>query len=46
MLIYVDDIIVPSSLEKAVDALLHNLRLEFALKDLGICISDLILRLK
>jgi hypothetical protein len=35
MLIYVDDIVVPSSLEKAVDALLRNLRLEFALKDVG-----------
>jgi histone deacetylase 1/2 len=35
MLIYVDDIIVASSSEKAVDALLHDLGLDFALKDLG-----------
>jgi hypothetical protein len=35
MLIYVDDIVVASSLEKAVDALLHDLGLDFALKDLG-----------
>jgi histone deacetylase 1/2 len=35
MLIYVDDIVVASLLEKAVDALLHDLGLDFALKDLG-----------
>jgi hypothetical protein len=35
MLIYVDDIVVTSSSEKAVDALLYDLGLEFALKDLG-----------
>jgi histone deacetylase 1/2 len=35
MLIYVDDIVVASSSEKAVDALLHDLGLNFALKDLG-----------
>jgi histone deacetylase 1/2 len=35
MLIYVDDIVVASSLEKAVDALLCDLGLDFALKDLG-----------
>ncbi|XP_071676767.1 uncharacterized protein [Lolium perenne] len=35
MLIYVDDIVVASSSEKAVDALLHDLGLAFALKDLG-----------
>jgi histone deacetylase 1/2 len=35
MLIYVDDIIVASSSEKTVDALLHDLGLDFALKDLG-----------
>jgi histone deacetylase 1/2 len=35
MLIYVDDIVVASSSEKAVDALLHDLGLDFALKDLG-----------
>jgi hypothetical protein len=35
MLIYVDDIIVVSSSDKAVDALLHDLGLDFALKDLG-----------
>jgi hypothetical protein len=35
MLIYVDDIVVASSSEKAVNALLHDLGLEFALKDLG-----------
>jgi hypothetical protein len=31
----VDDIVVASSSEKAVDALLHDLGLAFALKDLG-----------
>jgi histone deacetylase 1/2 len=35
MLIYVDDIVVASSSEKAVDALLHDLGMDFALKDLG-----------
>jgi histone deacetylase 1/2 len=35
MLIYVDDIIIVSSSDKAVDALLHDLGLDFALKDLG-----------
>jgi hypothetical protein len=35
MLIYVDDIVVTSSSQKAVDALLHDLGLDFALKDLG-----------
>jgi histone deacetylase 1/2 len=35
MLIYVDDIVVASSSEKAIDALLHDLGLDFALKDLG-----------
>jgi hypothetical protein len=35
MLIYVDDIVVASSSEKGVDALLHDLELDFALKDLG-----------
>jgi histone deacetylase 1/2 len=35
LLIYVDDIIVTSSSETAVTALLRNLRGEFALKDLG-----------
>jgi histone deacetylase 1/2 len=35
MLIYVDDIVVASSSEKDVDALLHDLGLDFALKDLG-----------
>jgi histone deacetylase 1/2 len=35
MLIYVDDIVVASSSEKAVTALLHDLGLDFALKDLG-----------
>jgi histone deacetylase 1/2 len=34
MLIYVGDIIVASSSEKAVDALLHDLGMDFALKDL------------
>ncbi|KAK1698636.1 hypothetical protein QYE76_015333 [Lolium multiflorum] len=35
MLIYVDDIVVASSSEKVVGALLHDLGLDFALKDLG-----------
>jgi histone deacetylase 1/2 len=35
MLIYVDDIVVASLSEKDVDALLHDLGLDFALKDLG-----------
>jgi histone deacetylase 1/2 len=35
MLIYVDDIVVAISSEKVVDALLHDLGLDFALKDLG-----------
>jgi histone deacetylase 1/2 len=35
MLIYVDDIIVTSSSSEAVTALLEDLRVEFALKDLG-----------
>ena len=35
MLIYVDDIIVTSSSTKAVDALLQDLHMDFALKDLG-----------
>nr|XP_051190553.1 uncharacterized mitochondrial protein AtMg00810-like [Lolium perenne] len=35
ILIYVDDIVVGSSSEKAIDALLHDLGLDFALKDLG-----------
>jgi histone deacetylase 1/2 len=35
MLIYVDDIIVTSSSSDAVTALLHDLKKEFALKDLG-----------
>jgi histone deacetylase 1/2 len=35
MLIYVDDIVVVSSSEKAIDALLHDLGFDFALKDLG-----------
>jgi hypothetical protein len=35
MLIYVDDIVVASSSEKAIDALLHDLGLDFALNDLG-----------
>jgi histone deacetylase 1/2 len=35
MLIYVDAIVVASSSEKAIDALLHDLGLDFALKDLG-----------
>ena len=35
MLIYVDDIIVTSSSVRALDALLQDLRMDFALKDLG-----------
>jgi hypothetical protein len=35
LLIYVDDIIVTSSLDQAVSTLLNNLRVNFALKDLG-----------
>jgi hypothetical protein len=35
LLIYVDDIIVTSSSDTAISALLHKLRNEFALKDLG-----------
>jgi hypothetical protein len=37
VLIYVDDIIVASSSPKAIDDLLHSLKQEFALKDLGEC---------
>jgi histone deacetylase 1/2 len=35
VLIYVDDIIVTSSSDKAILALLHDLNADFALKDLG-----------
>ena len=35
VLVYVDDIIVTSSTEKATAALLQDLKAEFALKDLG-----------
>jgi hypothetical protein len=35
LLVYVDDIIVTSSNSSAVDALLKDLRMDFALKDLG-----------
>jgi hypothetical protein len=35
MLIYFDNIIVTSSSDQAISALLHNLSSEFALKDLG-----------
>jgi histone deacetylase 1/2 len=35
MLVYVDDIIVASSSQEIVDALLHDLDKEFAIKDLG-----------
>jgi histone deacetylase 1/2 len=38
MLIYVDDIVVASSSEKAVDALLRDLGADFALKDLGVAL--------
>jgi predicted hydrocarbon binding protein len=34
MLIYVGDIVVSSSSEKVVDALLHDLGMKFSLKDL------------
>jgi histone deacetylase 1/2 len=33
--VYIDDIIVASSSQAAIDALLRDLQLEFALKDLG-----------
>jgi hypothetical protein len=36
LLIYVDDIIIASSTDAAVEALLNDLRSEFALKDLGL----------
>jgi hypothetical protein len=35
ILIYVDDIIITSSVPSAIDALLHQLKLEFAVKELG-----------
>ena len=35
LLIYVDDIVVTSSSDTAISALLHSLSSEFALKDLG-----------
>jgi hypothetical protein len=35
MLICVDDIVVSSSSEKVIDALFHDLGLDFALRDLG-----------
>ena len=35
MFVYVDDIIVASSSQEAVDALLRDLEKEFAIKDLG-----------
>ena len=35
MLIYVDDIVVTSSSQGAITALLHDLRQDFAFKDLG-----------
>jgi histone deacetylase 1/2 len=35
MIIYVDDIVVASSSEKVVDAIFHDLGIDFALKDLG-----------
>ena len=35
VLVYVDDIIMASPTEKATDALLRDLKGEFALKDLG-----------
>jgi len=35
MLVYVDDIIVASSSQEAIDAMLNDLRSDFALKDLG-----------
>ena len=44
MLIYVDDIVVTSSSPAAVESLLKDLRMDFALKDLGPFISFLELR--
>ena len=44
VLIYVDDIIVTSSSNEAVTALLKDLQSDFALKDLGTCTSSLALR--
>jgi len=35
MLVYVDDIIVASSSQEAIDALLKDLKTDFAIKDLG-----------
>ena len=35
MLVYVDDIITVSSSQEAIDALLHDLEKEFAVKDFG-----------
>lgn len=35
MLVYVDDIIVASSSQEAIDALLRDLKEDFAIKDLG-----------
>jgi hypothetical protein len=35
LLVYVDDIIIPSSPSSAVEALLRDLKSDFALKDLG-----------
>jgi hypothetical protein len=35
VLVYVDDIIITSSDQKAIEGLLHQLGQEFALKDLG-----------
>jgi histone deacetylase 1/2 len=35
MIIYMDDIVVASSSEKVVDAIFHDLGIDFALKDLG-----------
>jgi hypothetical protein len=35
-LVYVDDIIIASSYDEAINALLSNLRTDFALKDLGL----------
>ena len=34
MLVYIDDIIIASSSQEAVDSLLHDLDKEFAIKDL------------
>jgi hypothetical protein len=39
LLIYVDDIVVTSSSDQAISALLHNLSSDFALKILESCIS-------